>query len=297
MGSTYTASGVEVRLDERVLTLFAALDHLGYDAGPLLQLEPLPRHELTPLRRKAREEWPFPPERLTEWRGIVEGKDLPLRAVIGAALAGELDKAIGPAWVAGGEPFITAHAPELRAEQVALTQGLEKPLARLRTFLKGSEGARVVLCWNPLDGRGRGYAIAQKDSWRMVVGPGRDGHADVALAVAQFARLAVATAAERAVPHLKDGELLAELAYARQAGSTSRNVADYVADNAGRALALAVTGGSAADAEAQSALGLWLVPELFRTAAAVEHGKSLDAWLAEGLAKVDGRRIAAHRGP
>jgi hypothetical protein len=52
--SLLSDGGVEIVSDERVFTLFAALNDLGYNVGPLARKEPIPRPAYPPIRAQVR---------------------------------------------------------------------------------------------------------------------------------------------------------------------------------------------------------------------------------------------------
>src|SRR5262245_33913679 len=53
--SLYTEGGVELRIDERVFTLFAALNGLGFEDAPVGRKDPIPKREFDPIRQAVRD--------------------------------------------------------------------------------------------------------------------------------------------------------------------------------------------------------------------------------------------------
>jgi hypothetical protein len=52
--SLYTGDGVELRSDERIFTLFALFNALGFDQGPQTRTEPVPKIVYHPVRQLVR---------------------------------------------------------------------------------------------------------------------------------------------------------------------------------------------------------------------------------------------------
>jgi hypothetical protein len=287
MLSTFSPAGVEVRLDERMLSLFAALNQLGHDAAPLSRAAPLPRRELAPLRSQARASWTLTPALSEAWQKRLDAHPEPLGRFVARAASGEMDGLLAQTWEPAGPAFLEAGFAEARAEQVGLTKGLDAPLAAARSLLRleprgKGKGLRVYL--NPLDGRGRGYAWEEGGAARVVVGPGRSGKADIALAVAQVLRVEARPLAKRAVGRWRDGALSAEAAQGRPAVSCS-GAEDCLAESLGRAVGLKVTGAGRAEVEEQAVLGYPLVPALHAALPALPKAGSADGWLADALSR------------
>src|SRR5687767_3412176 len=53
--SLYTGEGIELRADERVFALFAMLNAVGYDQGPITRKEPVPKALYHPVRQQVRQ--------------------------------------------------------------------------------------------------------------------------------------------------------------------------------------------------------------------------------------------------
>lgn len=289
MGSAYTEGGVEVRVDERVVALFDALNRLGYDAAPAERPAPVPRREFTPVRKAARAVG-LPAALDAEWQKAMDEKPEPVARWVEAALAGSLDSLLDKTWAEGGSALVEQTAPALRADQVAMAKGIDPALRAARALLKLEGGGKVQVIVNPLDGRGHAYAIPG-ETWRLVVGPSAAG-ADVGLAVAEWVRLAAKPLAEKAAPRLRDGASALEVARGSDAVS-SASVADWVAENLGRAIGIKVTGGTDRDAQEHAKLGFFLVPDLLRALPGLEKAKGPDVWLGDALAKADARKPPA----
>jgi hypothetical protein len=289
LNSAYTEAGVEVRVDERVIALFDALNRLGYDAAPAERPAPVPRREFTAVRKAARAVG-LPAALDAEWQKAMDEKPEPVARWVEAALAGSIDSLLDKTWAEGGSALVVETAPALRVDQVAMAKGIDPALKSARALLKIEGPAKVQVIVNPLDGRGHGYAVPG-ETWRLVVGPAPGG-ADVGLAVAQWVRLAARPLAEKAAPKLKDGASALEVARGSDAVS-SASVADWVAENLGRAVGVKVTGGTDKDAQEHAKLGFFLVPDLLKALPGLEKAKGTDAWLAETLAKADARKPAA----
>src|SRR5690606_12062485 len=78
--SIYSAGGAELRVDERVFTLFAALNELGYDVAPVTRQHPIPKREFDPVRQAVRDAASLPPALRAKFEAFFDKNPLPVRA-------------------------------------------------------------------------------------------------------------------------------------------------------------------------------------------------------------------------
>ncbi|MFN7135170.1 MAG: hypothetical protein ACK4N5_24055 [Myxococcales bacterium] len=59
--SLYTNEGIELRADERIFTLYALLNAMGYDDAPVVRQYPVPARDMHPVRLQVRNELKLDP--------------------------------------------------------------------------------------------------------------------------------------------------------------------------------------------------------------------------------------------
>ncbi|WP_373049102.1 hypothetical protein [Vulgatibacter sp.] len=322
--SLYTEGGIELRADERVFTLFAALNEMGLDDAPISRKDPIPKREYDPVRQQVRDAVTLDPALRGKFEAFFDKNPAPLRTYTAYALA------VGPA--------PTFAAPEKLPKELAALKGFEallaefygkasiqkifdavqpahrealkrytavvdKPIASARDILKAPEtddSPRVVLVLNLLDGRGSSYGVGTADETWLVVGPA-GSTPDAQAIVKAFARVEIQGAAEAGDKSLKGGsQLLREIQEAGYAVGAG-NVADYVAETLARAVAIkaVVADGETSRAfEAEKRRGFVLVSDMNRGLAIyAKSPKPMNTFLADFLREVDaGKAVAALRG-
>lgn len=277
LSSIYTENGYEVRRDDRVFTLFAALNSAGFTRAETSRELPFPRQTLHPIRDKLRvallplndklrgpvdvflDTHPVALEQYID--GALRLGDAPeFKAGDGfpKALAG-LDKTLAEYMKgAKGDKVLRALAADYRNELKRAGDALDAPLAKLRADFKLSEedAPSLVLVPNPLDAPAAVYASMVGEEHVLVFGlPLPDRTFDVKPAVAAYAALLAreatakvpAEALKESVDQLRAAGLLA-------AGTTP---ADLAAESL-RAAVLAKQG-KARDADVAAAFERGLV--------------------------------------
>lgn len=315
--SLYTEGGIELRADERVFTLYAALNEMGLDDAPVTRTDPVPKREYDPVRQQVRDAVGLDPALRGKFEEFFDKHPQPLRTYTAFALAiGQAPAFTVPAdlpkdlqGLKGFEALLaefhakagigglfdkmqTAHREALKAYAPAI----DKPIAQAREILKAPEtddSPRVVLVVNLLDGRGSSSGIAAGDEVFLVVGPA-GAKVDTSAVAKAFARVEVQPAAEAKGVTLKGGkELLREVKESYSVGAD--NLADYVAENLARAVAIkaSVPAGETTKAmQAERRKGYLLVGEMNRGLVLfAKSPKPMATFLADFLREVDAGKL------
>jgi len=319
--SLYSEGGIELRADERVFTLFAALNEMGLDDAPVSRKDPIPKREYDPVRQQVRDAVNLDPALRAKFEAFFDAHPAPLRTYTAYVLSlGDAPGFAAPekpakelAQLAGFEKLLAefyaqhgiqklfdAVQPQHREALKRYQPVVDKPIAAAREILKApetDESPRVVLVLNLLDGRGSSYGVGTADETWLVVGPAAATPDPMAI-VKAFARVEVQGAAEKGNGALKGGKQLID--EVREAGFAigSATVADYVAETLARAVAIKATGGESRAFEAEKRNGFVLVGEMNRGLALfAKSNKPMDTFLADFLREVDaGKAVAALRG-
>ena len=322
--SLYTEGGIELRADERVFTLFAALNEMGLDEAPVSRKDPIPKREYDPVRQQVRDQVNLDPALRAKFEAFFDQHPAPLRAYtsyvlsLGAApgFAAPEKPAKDVAALKGFEALLAefyakagihklfdAMQPAHRETLKRYAPVVDKPIAAARDILKAPEtddSPRVVLVVNLLDGRGSSYGVAGTDETVLVVGPAGQAPDTQAIAKA-FARVEIQGAAEAGKGALKGGPALLREVQESGFAVGAADVADYVAETLARAVAIkaAVPDAQANRAvEAEKRKGFVLVGDMNRGLAIfAKSPKPMNAFLPDFLREVDaGKAMAALRG-
>jgi hypothetical protein len=312
--------GVEIEADQRIFTLFAALNALGYNAGPLARQDPVPRPELSPARAAVRAQAPMSAALAEAFQSFFDQHPLPLRNYVGFTAA------LGPApdFTLGSEP---AESSQLRGFEQLLARyykeaaiggiyqkllpqyraALKGYLPRLDTALSAADGILKsphgdappppVVAVNLLDGTGSGFGVRRGGGSFLVIGPGPAGHAeDLATTVAAYARVRAGPVLEERAAAVKGLADLVQRVHRLGLSAGNLSAGDYLT----RCFSLAVAAQALPDqrdAELQAAAseGCWLTADLDRSlgemAAAGES--SFEAFVTERLGTLDAHHTTA----
>jgi hypothetical protein len=320
--SLYSAGGAELRVDERVFTLFAALNELGYDNAPVTRLDPIPKREFDPVRRAVRDAAGMEPALRGKFEAFFDKNPLPVRSYLTYALA------LGPAPTfkapeappAGTEPLkgfeallqefhtkakigsmfhraVEVHRDAMRAWSAVV----DKPLAEAREALgvvESDDSPMNVVVVNLLDGKGASFGIPMGEDLFLVVGPpGKEP--DASTVARAFARAEVIALAKGKGRNLKNGESLLQEIRGSGFPVEAANIDDFVAENLARVIAIKA---SVPAAERSKALeeeywrGFVLVKELHRGLAIFavsKNGKPLEQFIADFLREIDTAKLLA----
>lgn len=256
LASMFTGNGIELRRDDRIFTLFAALNAAGFDRAEQTRTLPFPKRLYHPLRTKIRQTLPRPDSAIVKKvDAFLDAHPLPVEAYVKAALVlgdapgfeqgegfpAELD-GLGPllaefAKAAGLAKNEKANALAYRDELRRLRDAVDEPFLALRAaYLLNEEEAPVLqLVPNPLDAASAAVAIRTADDFHVVVlgAPRPDAQVDLSGALAAYsellaseiaAELAVDTLQTAIAPLQKDGVLQEMSAADLVAGSLHRAV-------------------------------------------------------------------------
>ena len=305
-------SGLELFSDERLYALFAAFNALGYDNGPVVRKDPIPRASFSPLRIASRAQIQMSVSLQKRFQDFFDAHPMSRVAYIAYSMS------LGPAptfaapsgsapkgkSLAGFEKLLAAHEGEAHVAEVyqsltpQLRDLLKSTLAQLDPscrsadkFLPAATSA-ASLAVNVLDDPASHSVVEIGSNATGVAGIAPGQHADLSSAVEAYA---AARTLPTLIAHPAPGGLTEVIGRVHQrglpAGSLSAN--SYVADAYGAAVAAQVLPQRRqqilADADAR---GLWLAAD-FDHILAEDQGKTpADALLSEKLGGMDFKKVA-----
>ncbi len=304
--SLYTGEGIELRADERVFALFAMLNAVGYDTGPVTRKEPVPKVLYHPVRQQVRQRviggdaevrkaadsfldaHPLAlrhylayaasaaPPPFTAGAKAKELQDLKgLEAVLAKAWSGwKLDELMGT--VQG----------EYRKVLKSYLSSIDAPMQKARDILKVPEGGLPsVLVVNLLDAQNEVRGVQTDSELVLVVGPA--DKPNVEGLIREYARVTVDPIVAKKVSGWTNGPAL--LREAQVAGATEQNVQDYASALIATAVALRAMDASDPTWEAANARGYFGAKDI---AALFDGGKPLDSFVTDAFAKAEAKRPA-----
>jgi len=307
--SVYSPQGVEVRADERLFTLFATFNALGYDVAPVVRKDPVARRAYSPVRVRVREALAgLDPKLLAQVNAFFDAHPLPLAqyvaytAQLGPAPSFSAPAGIAPASLAGFEKQLAAvyQAAKVgalfaqvqeayRADTKAYVPVIDGPLAQARTLLRDPPG-RAIVAVNDLDGQGAVQAVSVgSDTKLLVVGP--SATPDVEGVVRAYARLVLAPIMGKKAGALKGAS--EQAAVVRGSGGPElTSAADYATALLARAIAIKVTARDAAASEkAAEKQGFAGIKDAVRAVGELaKPGRPLDQVIPDVLARIDLKR-------
>lgn len=302
--SLYTGDGVELRNDERVFTLFAIFNALGFDQGPVTRKEPVAKVVYHPVRQQVRarvlgaepevrkaadaffDAHPASLQKYLTW--VVHGDAPPFVSGPKAKELAELkgfEQVMARAWAGWKLDELSAQVQaEYRKTLKSYLPVIDGPLTRARGLLKTSEATDVVLVVNLLDAQGEVRAVVGEGGQIfLIVGP--TDKPNLEGLIREFARVTVEpVVAKQAGKWAGGAQVLRE---AQLAGSPEQSVSDYATSIITGAVALrSLEANDAAyeSAAAKGAFGIKDVAKLF------DESRPLDALVADALQKVETRR-------
>ncbi len=303
--SLYTGDGIELRADERVFTLYALFNALGYDEAPLLREHPIPRRAFHPVRIKVRERVLADEGDLKKQAdAFFDGHALPIDRYLAYALSTSPPPfASGPksrelADLKGLEALLAkAHAGWKLDELLASVQAdyrkalraylpvLDGPIGKAKKILRLSgDGPQCALVVNLLDSGGVARGLRTDSEVVVVVGPSEKP--DVEAVVRELARALIGpSVAKKAQTGWSGGQAL--LREAKGYGATEQTVGDYAASLFARAVALKAMDASDAAYEAAAQKGYFGLKDI---AQRLDDGKPIDGWALDALARAETRR-------
>ncbi|MBL8953734.1 MAG: hypothetical protein JNK82_23365 [Myxococcaceae bacterium] len=305
--SLYTGEGIELRADERVFALFAMLNAVGYDGGPITRKEPVPKVLYHPVRQQVRQR--------------VIGGDAEVKKVADAFLDAHpvaLRRYLAYAASAAPPPFSTgATAKDLQDlkgleavlarawsgwkldELMGTVQGeyrkvlksylsaIDTPMQKARDLLKVPEGGSAsVLVVNLLDAQNEVRGVQTDSEIVLVVGPADKPNVEGLLK--EYARVMVDPVVSKKVSGWANGA--AVLREAQVAGATEQTLQDYASGLVATAVALRAMEANDAAYEAANARGYFGAKDI---AALFDGGKTVDAVVADAFVKAEAKRPTA----
>jgi hypothetical protein len=254
--SVYSPKGVEIRADERLFTLFATLNALGYDDAPIVRKDPVPRREFSPVRAEVRQSLAtLDPKLKAQVNAFFDAHPLPLGkyaaytaqlgpapdfAAPASAQPGELhgfEKELAAVYRAAQVQALFASVQDAyRADTKSYIAAIDGPLSQARALL-GDPAGRVIVAVNDLDGRGAAQAVALGSNALLVLGPAQK--ADVQGAVRAYARLILDPLVAQRATVLKGAA--EQAAVVRGSGGPAlEGAADYASELLARAISIKV---------------------------------------------------------
>lgn len=304
--SLYTGDGVELRNDERVFTLFAIFNALGFDQGPVTRKEPVPKVIYHPVRQQVRGRviggdpevrkaadafFDAHPANLRKYLTYAVQADQPPFAA--GAKAKELqelkglEQVLAKAWAGWKlEELMGQVQQEYRKSLKAYLTVIDGPLAKARATLKVPESAETLLVVNLLDAQDQVRAVAgEKGEALLIVGPSDKPNVEGLLR--EFARLSVEPAVAKQVGKWAGGA--AVLREAQVSGAPEQSVQEYATAVLSLAVAMRALDANDAAYEAAQNRGYFGIKDVSKM---FDEGKPLDSWVLDAMQKVETRRPA-----
>lgn len=305
--SLYTGDGVELRADERVFTLYALLNAMGYDEAPVTRQAPLPKYYFHPVRKEVRtrllagdpairqqadvffDAHPQPLERYLQYTvnsaappfsSGAKAKDLQdLKGLEG------LLRAVHTQW--NIQDIMASVQGEYRKALKPYLTSLDAPLSKMKKNLRVPDnGPQALLVVNLLEAQDAVRGVMGDNEVVLVVGPSDKPNVDALLR--EYARVFVEPQVSKKAQSgwgggplmLKEGQLL---------GAQEKTVGEYATSLFTRALALKAMDATDAQYDAEAAKGYFGLKDVSK---GFDDGKPLDAWMMDALARVETRRPA-----
>ncbi len=304
--SLYTGDGVELRNDERVFTLFAVLNAVGFDQGPVTRKEPVPKVNYHPVRQQVRSHviggdpevrkvadafFDSHPQALRKYLSYVVGTSQPPFAA--GAKAKDLadlkgfEAVLSKAWTGWklDELESTVLAEYRKALKAYLTV-IDAPLAKARGVLKVPENQEALVVVNLLDMQDQVRAVqGEAGEAYLVVGPSDKPNVEGVLK--EFARLQLEPGVLKKINGWAGGAQV--LREAQLAGATETTVADYALGLLTTCVALRALDAGDAAYDALAAKGYFGIKDVAKM---FDDGKPVDTWVLDAMQKVETRRPA-----
>lgn len=304
--SLYTGEGVELRNDERVFTLFAIFNAMGFDQGPVTRKEPIPRVVYHPVRQQVRGRviggdpevrkaadafFDAHPTAIRRYLSYVVGSDQPPFAAGAKAkdlqeLKG-LEQLLSKAWTGWKlEELMASVQTEYRKSLKSYLTGTDFPLSRARAMLKIPETQEALIVVNLLDAQDQVRSVSgEAGEAFIIVGP--SDKPNVEGVIREFARLTVEPVVARQVGKWSGG--VAVLKEAQLAGATEQSLQEYATAAVCTAIALRSIEAPDAAWDAAAARGYFGIKEISKL---FDEGKPLDTLVMDAMQKLETRRPA-----
>ncbi|MFZ5442576.1 MAG: hypothetical protein ACOZQL_21380 [Myxococcota bacterium] len=304
--SLYTGEGVELRNDERVFTLFAIFNAMGFDQGPVTRKDPVPRVVYHPVRqlvrgrviggdpevRKAADAFfDAHPTVIRRYLSYVVASDQP--PFTAGAKAKELqelkglEQLLGKAWTGWKlEELMATVQADYRKVLKSYLQGTDFPLSRARALLKVPETQDALIVVNLLDAQDQVRAVqGEQGEAFVIVGP--SDKPNVEGVIREYAKLFIEPAVARQVGKWAGG--VAVLKEAQLAGATEQTLQEYATATVATAVALRAIEAPDAAWEAAVARGYYGIKDISKL---FDEGKPMEALVLDAMQKIETRRPA-----
>ncbi len=302
--SLYTGDGTELRADERVFTLYALLNAMGYDEAPVSRQYPLPKRQFHAVRAQVRQKLlAAPPDVRKQAEAFFDAHPVPVSRYLAYtvssapppfAQARELSDlkglegllaAVHGQW--GLQELMGQVQAEYRKGLKGYLTAVDAPLGRARKLLKvGEAGPQSLLVLNLLEAQNEVKGVMGEGEVVMVVGP--SDKPNVEGVVREYSRVFVEPqVAKKAQASWLGGPGL--LKEAQLLGAGERSVGEYAAALVARSVALRAMDAPDVAYEAAAQQGYFGLRDIAR---GFDEGRPLDAWVLDALAKAEARRPA-----
>lgn len=302
--SLYTGEGIELRADERVFALFAMLNAVGYDTGPVTRKEPVPKVLYHPVRLQVRARViGGDPEVRKAADAFLDAHPVALRRYLSYAVSASpppfssgpkakdlqdlkgLESVLAKAWTGWKlDELMGTVQGEYRKVLKSYLSAIDQPMLKAKDILKVPEGGpESVLVVNLLDAQNEVRGAQTDSEIVMVVGPADKPNVEGLLK--EYARVIVDPVVAKKVGGWANGA--AVLREAQVAGATEQTVGEYASALIATAVALRAMDASDPTWEAANNRGYFGAKDI---AAMFEGGKPLDGWVLDALAKAEAKR-------
>lgn len=303
--SLYTGEGVELRADERVFTLYALLNAMGYDDAPVVREYPLPKHQFHPVRQNVRTKllaadpairqqadvfFDAHPKPLDQYLAYtVSSAPPPFQTGAKQRELSELKgfegvlRAVHTQWNIT-DVLASVQAEYRKALKPYLT-AVDAPLVKLKKLLKVADtGPQSLIVMNLLDAQNSVRGVMGDNEVVLVVGPSDKPNIDGILR--EYARVFVEPSVKgKAQSGWGGGPTM--LKEAQLAGATEKTVGDYASALFARAAALKAQDATDAQYDAAANAGYFGLKDI---AKGFDDGKPLDGWMMDALKQTEARR-------
>ncbi|MHB8878206.1 MAG: hypothetical protein ACYC8T_31305 [Myxococcaceae bacterium] len=307
--SLYTGEGIELRADERVFTLYAVLNAMGYDEGPVTRKYPLPKVAFHPVRVQVRAKLlSADPEVRRLADAYFDSHPQPIGRYLAYALASAPPpfpsgaKAKDLADLKGLEGLLSkAHGAWKLDELMGQVQGeyrkalkgyltaIDAPVVKARKLLKvPANGPESLLVVNLLEAQDDVKGVMADNEVVLVVGP--SDKPDVEGLVREYGRVFLEPQLGKKTREWAGGAGLLKEAQALGAGE--QTAGEYATALFTRALALRALDAPDAAYDAAGQKGYFGLKEI---AKGFDDARPVDAWALEALARAETRRPAAKK--
>jgi hypothetical protein len=309
--SLYTGDGIELRADERVFTLYALFNAMGYDAAPVTRQFPLPKYQFHPVRAQVRTRLlAADPELRKQADAFFDGHPQPIERYLAYAVnsapppfpsgpsaknpsAKELADLKGLEGLLGKvyagwkiDDVMGQVQGEYRKALKSYLTALDGPMGKAKKLLKVPDnGPQSLLVVNLLDAQNEVKGMMGDGEVVLVVGPSDKPNVEGALR--EYGRVFLEPVVSRRAKDWGGGQAL--LREAQLSGAREQSVNEYAAALFSRALALKALDAKDDAYDAAAAKGYFGLKYI---AKGLEGGAPVDGWALDALKTAETMRPA-----